>query len=87
MKKVLPLREYDDTGFTRTKNVLYSFLFESLGEPPGILRDAFLLVHPANPGKPESILSEENYKRIVKLMRQVAEQAAAEDAHGTSRET
>lgn len=87
MKKILPLREYDDTGFTRTKNVLHSFLFESLGEPPGILRDAFLLIHPANPLKPESILSEESYKRIVKLMRQVAEQTAGEDAHGTSLET
>jgi cellulose biosynthesis protein BcsQ len=87
MKKVLPLREYDETGFGRTKNLLYSFIFECLGEPPGILRDAFLLVHPANPGKPESILSEESYKRLVKLMRLAAEQTAGEEAHLTSLET
>lgn len=74
MKKVLPLREYDETGFTRTRNILYAFLFESLGEVPGRMRDAFLLVHPTNPGKPESILAEESYKRLVKLMRLAAEQ-------------
>ena len=74
---MLPLREYDETGFTRTKNTLYAFLFESLGEPPGILRDAFLLIHPTNPGKPESILVEESYKRLAKLMRQIEEQTSA----------
>lgn len=75
MKKVLPLREYDGTGGTRTKNTLYAFLLESLGEPPGVLRDAFLLIHPTNPGKPESILVEGSYKRFVALMRHIGEQA------------
>jgi len=78
MNKVLPLREYDETGFTKTKNTLYAFLFESLGEPPGILRDAFLVIHPTNPVKPESILVEESYKRLVKLMRQLEERTPAQ---------
>lgn len=76
LKKVLPLREYDETAFTRTRNALYSFLMESLGEPPGIMRDAFLLIHPTNPVKPESILAEESYKRLGRLMRRIAEEQA-----------
>ncbi len=74
LKKILPLREYDETAFTRTRNALYSFLMESLGEPPGVMRDAFLLVHPTNPVKPESILAEESYKRLGRLMRRIAEE-------------
>jgi len=69
MKKSIPLREYDEVGFSRTKNSLYSFLFEALGEIPGRLRDAFLLIHPTNPRNPQSILVEDNYKRFAKMMR------------------
>lgn len=86
LKKVHPLREYDESGFTRTRNNLYSFLFESLGEIPGKMRDAFLLIHPTNPRKPESILSDEGYRRLGKTMRHVAERLGGDD-HLTSLET
>lgn len=72
-KKVLPLRAFDESGFVKTKNQLYSFLFETLGEIPGKMRDAFLLVHPTNPFKPESILAEESYRRLTKMMRHLSE--------------
>jgi len=86
LKKVHPLREYEESGFTKTKNGLYSFLFEALGEIPGKMRDAFLLIHPTNPRKPESILSEEGYRRLGKTMRHVAERLGG-NAHLTSPET
>ncbi len=82
-KKVSPLREYEETGFTRTKNALYSFLFETLGEYPGKMRDAFLLIYPTNPHRPESVLAEEKYKRLVKMMRHVS-QEIGESSHLTS---
>lgn len=72
-KKIHPLREYEESGFTRTKSDLYGFIFEALGETPGKMRDAFLLVHPTNPRKPGSILSEDGYRRLMKTMRHVAE--------------
>lgn len=67
-KKVQPLREFNDTGSSQQKNPLYSFLFNTLGEFPGKLRDAFLLIYPTNPRRPEAILAEENYRRIAKMM-------------------
>jgi hypothetical protein len=72
-KKIHPLREYEEAGFTRRKNALYSFLFETLGEIPGKMRDAFLLIHPTNPRRPEAILAEENYRRIIKMMHHIGE--------------
>ena len=72
-KKVQPLREYEGTGFTQKKNALYSFLFEALGEFPGRMRDAFLLIYPTNPLRPEAILTEENYRRITKMMHHIGE--------------
>lgn len=72
MTKVHPLREFDGNGFTRSKNGLFAFLSETLEELPGRMRDAFLLIHPANPRKPESILLEENYKRLLRMMQQVS---------------
>jgi len=86
LKKVHPLREYDESGFIRTKNDLYSFLFEALGEIPGRMRNAFLLIHPTNPRKPESILAEEGYRRLAKTMHHVAERLEG-DAHLTNPET
>lgn len=82
-KKVQPLREYQNTGETQEKSALYSFLFEALGEFPGKLRNAFLLIYPTNPRKPEAILAEENYRRIVKMM-QFLGQGAGNDPHLTS---
>jgi len=73
LKKVHPLREDEEPGFAGTGSGLYGFLFEALGEMPGRMRDAFLLVHPTNPRKPGSILSEEAYRRLMKTMRHVAE--------------
>lgn len=72
MKKVHPLREYDGNSFSRSRNGMYTFLSETLGELPGRMRDAFLLIHPANPQKPETILFEENYKRLIRTMQHVA---------------
>jgi len=85
-KKVRPLIEYEDTGFTQRKNPLYSFLFEALGEFPGKMRDAFLLIYPTNPHRPESILAEENYRRITKLMHHIGEGNGG-SAHFTNIET
>ncbi len=73
LKKVVPLREYDEAGFTKTKNYLYSFLFETLGELPGKMRDAFLLVHPTNPLKPEAILADDGYRRLTKTLRHLSD--------------
>ena len=72
-KKIHLLREYEEAGVTRQKNALYSFLFETLGEIPGKMRDAFLLIHPTNPRRPEAILAEENYRRIIKMMHYIGE--------------
>jgi chromosome partitioning protein len=69
--KIRPLREYEDSGLARRKNSLYSFLFEALGELPGKLRDSFLLIYPTNPNRPETILAEENYRRIAKMMHHI----------------
>lgn len=76
LKKVHPLHEYEGSGFTRTKSSLYDFIFAALGELPGRMRDAFLLIHPTNPRKPGSILSEDGYRRLMKTMRHVAERLA-----------
>jgi chromosome partitioning protein len=87
MNKVLPVREYDEGGFIRARNDLYSFLRETLGTAPeGTMRKAFLLIHPTSPRKPEIILAEENYKRMAKTMRLVAENIGME-SHLTSLET
>ncbi len=83
-RKIQPLREFDEAGFSRTKNPLYAFIHRALGEFPGRLRDAFLLIHPANPRKPESILSEENYKQFSKKMRHSAGLAEAEAQRSSS---
>ncbi len=82
-KKVHALREYEDTGFTQRKNALYSFLFEALGEFPGKMRDAFLLIYPTNPLRPEAVLAEENYRRIVKMMHHIGE-GIGKSAHFTN---
>ncbi|MEA5113469.1 MAG: ParA family protein [Geobacteraceae bacterium] len=73
MKKVHPLKEFDGNSFARTRNGMYAFLSETLGDIPGRMRDAFILIHPANPRKPESILFEENYKRLLRTMQHVSE--------------
>lgn len=85
-KKIHPLVEFEEKGFTKTKNALYSFLFEALGEYPGKMRDAFLMIYPTNPQRPESVLAEETYKRLVKMMRHVAQQIG-ETSHLTNVET
>jgi len=72
-KKIQPLREFADPDFPQKKNALYSFVFEALGESPGNLRDAFLLIYPTNPRRPETILVEENYRRIVKMMQHLGQ--------------
>jgi len=73
-KKIQPLREFTDSNFPQKKNALYSFVFEALGESPGKLRDAFLLIYPANPRKPEAILAEENYRRIAKMIHHLGQE-------------
>ncbi|MHC1698154.1 MAG: ParA family protein [Geobacteraceae bacterium] len=81
-KKVQPLREFSDTVSPQQKNALYSFLFEALGEFPGKMRDAFLLIYPTNPRRPEAILAEENYRRIEKMMQHLG-QGIGGSAHFT----
>lgn len=73
LKKVHHLRETGVTGTTGTNSDLYELLFEALGEIPGRMRDAFLLIHPTNPRKPASILSEDGYRRLMKTMRHLSE--------------
>jgi cellulose biosynthesis protein BcsQ len=68
-KKLVPLRENDEGGTDGAGSSLYAFLFEALGEIPGRLRNAFLLIHPTNPRNPEAILAEDNYKKFAKKMR------------------
>ena len=73
-KKSYPLKEKIGGIFSREKNPLHSLILETLESHNGMLRDAFLFVHPVNPEKPEAILAEENYRRFNRLMQQVAEQ-------------
>ena len=70
-KKSYPLREKVGGIFSREKNPLHSLMLETLEEHDGRFRNAFLFVHPVDPGKPESILSEENYRRFSNLKQQV----------------
>jgi len=48
-------------------------MLETLEEHDGRFRNAFLFIHPVDPGKPESILSEENYRRFSSLKRRVTD--------------
>ncbi|HOP39757.1 MAG TPA: ParA family protein [Geobacteraceae bacterium] len=85
-KKTHPLREFEDNGFIRKKSTLYSFLLETLGEHPGRMRDAFILIYPTSPNKPESVLGEESYKRLLQMMRHVSREIGV-SAHLTNFET
>jgi cellulose biosynthesis protein BcsQ len=72
-RKRYPLREKVGGIFSREKNPLHSLMLETLEEHDGRFRNAFLFIHPVDPGKPESILSEENYRRFSSLKRQVTD--------------
>lgn len=85
-KKIHPLREFEETGFTRSRNNLFSFVFETLGEYQGTMRDAFLLIYPTSPSRPESILKEDSYKRLLKMMHHVSREIGV-TPHLTSFET
>ena len=73
-KKSYPLREKVGGLFSREKNPLHSLMLETLDDPNGRFRDAFLFVQPVNPEQPEAILAEENYRRFCRLKQQAAEQ-------------
>ena len=72
-RKSYPLREKVGGIFSREKNPLHSLMLETLEEHDGRFRNAFLFIHPVDPGKPESILSEENYRRFSSLKRRVTD--------------
>jgi cellulose biosynthesis protein BcsQ len=73
-RKSYPLKGKAGGIFSREKNPLHSLILETLESHNGLLRDAFLFVHPVNPEKPEAILNEENYRRFNRLKQQVTEQ-------------
>jgi chromosome partitioning protein len=73
-KKLCPLKEFEGGLLSKERSMLYHFVSETLGDYGGRMRDTFLLVHPANPQAPESILLEDNYKMFDRLMRHIAGQ-------------
>ncbi|MGA7828497.1 MAG: ParA family protein [Geobacteraceae bacterium] len=85
-KKVQPLCDIEGTDATHKKKGLHSFLSEALGEFPGKMRDAFLLIYPINPRRPEAILVEENYRRFAKMMHHLG-QGSEKNSHFTNAET
>lgn len=74
LQKSYPLREYEGGMFKKERNPLFTLLTGAIGGHDGGLRDAFLLVHPVDPAKPELILAEERYKRFARLKQTIAAQ-------------
>ncbi len=73
-KKSFPLREYEGGLLSRDKSRLYSLMSETLGDSGDKMRDAFLIIYPPRGKTPESILTDENYKPLRKLLHHIAEQ-------------
>ncbi len=82
-KKAFPLGDNDGSTLTGNASRFFSFMSETLGESNGRMRDAFLVICPLGSATPESILTEENYKPVDKLFRQIALQLK-EKRHLTS---
>ncbi len=75
-RKSYPLRAQPEEPLNREANRLHSLVLETLADQEGVLRDAFLFIHPVNAEKPEAILAEEQYRRFNRLKQLVAEQLA-----------
>lgn len=70
--KPLSRKEYPlDIG---TAGSFGNVLVKTLGNEEGKLRDGFVIFHPVSHEAPESIMAEDNYRRLAKLKGQIAEQ-------------
>ncbi len=77
LKKLFPLREHEGGILSRERSGLFTLMTETLAGHDGKPRDAFLLVHPVDRNRPNSILQEENYRTFTRLRKRIAAQVAA----------
>ncbi|WP_298270525.1 ParA family protein [Geobacter sp.] len=77
MRKSYALKEYDGGMLQRERSRLYTMMAETFAGRLETTADSFLLVHPVNREKPEAILSEDNYRGIARLRKQIAQQVMA----------
>jgi hypothetical protein len=79
-KKALPLREHEGGVFNREKSRLFTLISQTLGEPAGSSGDSILAVCPLRAMPPESVLTEENYRPLRKLLQNIGEQLSTPEA-------
>ncbi|HWI40149.1 MAG TPA: ParA family protein [Verrucomicrobiae bacterium] len=71
-RKRFQLRAQNGSFFSREKNKLFTLLRDTLGDHADGWRDAFLLVWPADEAEPASVLSEERYQGVRKVLRRAS---------------
>lgn len=79
-KKTLPLREHEGSLLSREKSRLFTLISSTLGGSGGNSGDSLLAVCPLRSISPESVLTEENYKPLKKLLQNIAEQLSPPQA-------
>ena len=74
LKKLYPLREYEGGILNRERSGLFTLMTETVSGHADQTGTSFLLVHPVDQERPESILLEEQYREFVKLRKRIATQ-------------
>lgn len=73
-RKLYHLNEHGSDPTGRNRSGLSRLYEQTLSGCNGQPRDAFLLVHPVDPSRPDAILKEDNYREFTKLKRRITEQ-------------
>jgi hypothetical protein len=76
-KKTFPLKEYEGSLLSREKSRLFTLMSDTLEEANGKMRDAILVIYPLRSKNPETILLDENYKPLSKIVNHIAGQLGA----------
>ena len=74
LKKLYPLREHEGGILNRERSGLFTLMTETMSALTEQTGTSFLLVHPVDPVRPESILLEEQYRDFAKLKKRIATQ-------------
>jgi cellulose biosynthesis protein BcsQ len=73
-RKLYHLHEPGADPASRNRNGLATLYEQTLSGYNGQPRDAFLLVHPVDPSRPDAILKEDNYREFTKYKRRITDQ-------------
>jgi cellulose biosynthesis protein BcsQ len=73
-RKLYQLHEPGADHATRNRSGLATLYEQTLSGFNGEPRDAFILVHPVDPSRPDAILKEDNYREFTKFKRRITDQ-------------